>query len=164
MNNIFYMLLDDKLYACGEDDAYYIAEFTNGKWERTIPLPMISYDVRRRLTEEEAMILTSNVSVYELFEEITKEINFNNREKTEEELLIEFFEELVHIYKRNYFILKEDKPDFRYSAKELDEAYGGDLYKDLNSYYEDYLRLHTTLFTDLIITKTDDDFIIEFNK
>ena len=67
MNNIFYMLLDDKLYACGSDNSYYIAEFTNGKWERTIPLPMISYDVRRRLTEEEAMILTSNVSVCELF-------------------------------------------------------------------------------------------------
>lgn len=164
MNNVKYMLLDDSLYAYIDDAIYYIAEYKNGSWERTIPFPMITFKKRIELTEEEAIVITNGLKPDDLFNEIAKEIKWNNRIKTEREIVIEFFEELVHCYKRNYFLLKKDNPGFKYSAKELDEAYGGNLYEEINKYYEEYLKLKENIFNDLIISKIENDYIIEFRN
>jgi hypothetical protein len=162
MNNIKYMLLDKILYAYIEDSAYFIAEYEDDKWERGIPLPMISYSVREDVTKEQALEITKGKLVDDLFGEIAKEIRFNNREKTEKEVEIEFFDNLVSCFERDYHLLKQEKPDFKYYAKEIDEVYGGNLYEELNRYYESYLALKDILFPTLVITKTNEDYIIEF--
>jgi hypothetical protein len=61
-------------------------------------------------------------------------------------------------------LLKEDDSDFKYSAKELDEAYGGNLYEEINKYYEEYLKSKENIFNDLIISKIENDYIIEFKN
>lgn len=164
MNNIKYMLLDDKLYAYIDDAIYYIAEYEDNKWERTIPLPMISYDKRIDITYEETLTITDGKTVDEIFDEITKEIHWNNRKKTKKEIIIEFFEELIHCYKENYFLLKENNPEFKYSIKNLDETYGGNLYDDIEMYYCYYLELKERLFDTLVLNKVDEDYIMEFIK
>ena len=164
MNNIKYMLLDDTLYAYIDDAIYYIAEYENGEWERAIPLPMISYANRKDISREEAMLITNNEIVDSLFDQITKEIEFENREKTEEEKAIDFFETLIHMYENDYHLLRKDKPNFKYSIKDLDETYGGNLYLDIEKYYLYYLELKHQLFRTLVLNKVDEDYIMEFIK
>ena len=164
MNNIKYMLLDDSLYAYIDDAIYYIAEYEDGKWERAIPLPMISYDVRTEISKEEALTISGGLTPYELFEDITKEINWDNREKTKDELAIEFFESLVHCYKKDYFLLRESKSNFKYSIKDLDKTYGGNLYEEINEYYDHYLKYKDSIFEELKLVKVNDDYVMEFKK
>jgi hypothetical protein len=164
MNNIKYMLLDETLYAYKDDGSYYIARYIDGKWERTIPLLMISYNERKEINEIEMKELTNGILVDELFDDITKEIHWNNRKKTKKEIIIEFFEELIHCYKENYFLLKENNPKFKYSIKDLDETYGGNLYDDIEMYYCYYLELKEQLFDTLVLNKVDEDYIMEFIK
>jgi hypothetical protein len=158
------MLLDDTLYAYIDDAIYYIAEYENGKWERSIPLPMISYNVRTDISNEEAMLITNNKVVDSLFDQITKEIEWENREKTEEEKAIDFFETLIHMYKNDYHLLKKDKPNFKYSIKDLDETYGGNLYNEISEYYDEYLKFKDSIFAELKLIKTNNDYIMEFKK
>jgi hypothetical protein len=80
------------------------------------------------------------------------------------QIIIEFFEELIHCYKENYFLLKENNPKFKYSIKDLDETYGGNLYDDIEMYYCYYLELKEQLFDTLVLNKVDEDYIMEFIK
>jgi hypothetical protein len=162
MNNIKYMLLDGVLYAYIDDATYYIAEYEGGKWERTIPLLMITYQEPLEIPKEEALIITNGNTVDRLFEEITKEIEWNNREKTKKEMAIELFETLIAMYEKDYYLLIQSKPNFKYSIKDLDATYGGSLYEDIESYYSYYLELKDQLFENLILDKIDEDYIMEF--